>query len=109
MDSKLDLLVNRLFEPPTPQDRYYEQEFRQITSTPTRKTKRQDIKKTPNNRKITSPDNRYHNEQEQKYQSNQYGVFATQDDESTVMDHDPESPSDDISATSMLMLEGQTQ
>ena len=101
MDSKLDLIVDRLLDPHSGKDPndirpsstgHGYNSYHTVTSTPTRKTKRQDTKSTPTVTRTNPPE-----------------VPQTQDDESTVMDYDVVYQRDDYSATSTRALEGRDQ
>ena len=99
MDSKLDLLLQRMST--TDQGGYHT-----AASTPTRKTKRRDMKATPN--VLRTFEIRQEHPLRNVYESNTYGPLATQDDDSNDMDYHNASDRDDMSATSATRAEGRS-
>ena len=87
MDSKIDLLVDRILDPHYGNDPNAPASYTTAT-TPTRKTKRQDTKATPRSR------------------DRAYDVAPPQEDESLAMDYDNDYQQEECSATSTNGSEG---
>ena len=87
MDSKIDLLVDRVLDPHYGTDPNHNAWYT-TAATPTRKSKRQDIKATPRSR------------------NNAFKVTPPQEDESTKMEEDNDYQQDESSATSTNESEG---
>ena len=102
MDSKLDLLLDRMFAPPST-------ETYQTVSTPTRKTKRRDTKPTPIIIRHSQSQEKQQTLVTPTYANNQYDALATPDDDSIAMEFEHESQPDEPSATSTTTGEGRKQ